>query len=162
RRARRRALPVLEPVEPGEAAAGRERVVEPGCAQRVGAAAARGGRGAERVRGARRELHAAGHRGRGVLLPALPIRAGGAPSSVVARPPQGAALHGGRLEEDGHLRRHGEAAESDGCKKMATFCDMAIEQKVTVYDKGFEQKFESYGEYVTRSGDIWSPRISNE
>jgi len=49
-----------------------------------------------------------------------------------------------------------------GSKKMATFDDMAIEQKVTVYDKGFDQKFESYGEYVTRSGDIWSPRISNE
>jgi predicted dehydrogenase len=49
-----------------------------------------------------------------------------------------------------------------GSKKMATFDDMAIEQKVTVYDKGFDQKYESYGEYVTRSGDIWSPHISNE
>jgi predicted dehydrogenase len=49
-----------------------------------------------------------------------------------------------------------------GSKKMATFDDMAIERKVSVYDKGFDQKFESYGEYVTRSGDIWSPRISNE
>jgi predicted dehydrogenase len=49
-----------------------------------------------------------------------------------------------------------------GSKKMATFDDMEIERKVTVYDKGFDQKYESYGEYVTRSGDIWSPHISNE
>jgi predicted dehydrogenase len=31
-----------------------------------------------------------------------------------------------------------------------------------VYDKGFDQDFSSYGEYIARSGDIWSPRISNE
>jgi predicted dehydrogenase len=49
-----------------------------------------------------------------------------------------------------------------GSKKMATFDDMEIERKVTVYDKGFDQKYESYGEYVTRSGDIWSPHVSNE
>jgi predicted dehydrogenase len=49
-----------------------------------------------------------------------------------------------------------------GSKKMATFDDMEIERKVTVYDKGFDQKFESYGEWMARSGDIWSPRISNE
>ena len=49
-----------------------------------------------------------------------------------------------------------------GAKKMATFDDMEIERKVTVYDKGFDQKYESYGEYVTRSGDIWSPHVSNE
>jgi predicted dehydrogenase len=49
-----------------------------------------------------------------------------------------------------------------GSKRMATFDDMELEQKVTVYDKGFDQSFESYGEYIARSGDIWSPRISNE
>jgi predicted dehydrogenase len=49
-----------------------------------------------------------------------------------------------------------------GSKKMATFDDMEIERKVTVYDKGFDQPFASYGEYVMRSGDIWSPRVSNE
>jgi predicted dehydrogenase len=49
-----------------------------------------------------------------------------------------------------------------GSKKMATFDDMEIERKLTVYDKGFDQKYESYGEYVTRSGDIWSPHVSNE
>jgi predicted dehydrogenase len=49
-----------------------------------------------------------------------------------------------------------------GSKRMATFDDMEIERKVTVYDKGFDQDFASYGEYIARSGDIWSPRISNE
>jgi predicted dehydrogenase len=49
-----------------------------------------------------------------------------------------------------------------GSKRMATFDDMELERKLTVYDKGFDQDFSSYGEYVTRSGDIWSPRISNE
>ena len=45
---------------------------------------------------------------------------------------------------------------------MATFDDMEIERKVTVYDKGFDQDFSSYGEYIARSGDVWSPRVSNE
>jgi predicted dehydrogenase len=49
-----------------------------------------------------------------------------------------------------------------GSQRMATFDDMALEQKVTLYDKGFDQDFSSYGEYIARSGDVWSPRISNE
>jgi predicted dehydrogenase len=49
-----------------------------------------------------------------------------------------------------------------GSKRMATFDDMEIERKVTVYDKGFDEDFASYGEYIARSGDIWSPRVSNE
>ena len=49
-----------------------------------------------------------------------------------------------------------------GAKRMATFDDMELERKVTVYDKGFDQDFSSFGEYIQRSGDIWSPRISNE
>ena len=49
-----------------------------------------------------------------------------------------------------------------GEQRMATFDDMALEGKITVYDKGFDQHTESYGEYITRSGDIWSPRLSNE
>lgn len=49
-----------------------------------------------------------------------------------------------------------------GSKRMATFDDMASERKLTVYDKGFDQDFSSYGEYIARSGDVWSPRISNE
>jgi predicted dehydrogenase len=49
-----------------------------------------------------------------------------------------------------------------GSQRMATFDDMATEGKLTVYDKGFDEDSQSYGEYITRSGDIWSPRVSNE
>jgi predicted dehydrogenase len=49
-----------------------------------------------------------------------------------------------------------------GSKRMATFDDMELERKVTVYDKGFDEDFSSYGEYIARSGGTWSPRISNE
>ena len=48
-----------------------------------------------------------------------------------------------------------------GSRRMATFDDMDLERKVTVYDKGFDERVGSYGEYITRSGDIWSPRIPN-
>ena len=49
-----------------------------------------------------------------------------------------------------------------GSKKMATFDDMEVERKLTVYDKGFDEDFASYGEYIARSGDITSPRVPNE
>jgi predicted dehydrogenase len=49
-----------------------------------------------------------------------------------------------------------------GSKRMATFDDMEIERMLTVYDKGFDQKFESYGEYIARSGDIWHPHVPND
>ena len=48
-----------------------------------------------------------------------------------------------------------------GATRMATFDDMALEGKITIYDKGFDQNADSYGEYITRSGDIWSPRLPN-
>jgi predicted dehydrogenase len=48
-----------------------------------------------------------------------------------------------------------------GSRRMATFDDMALEGKVTVYDKGFDEDTHGYGEYITRSGDIYSPRIPN-
>jgi predicted dehydrogenase len=48
-----------------------------------------------------------------------------------------------------------------GSKRMATFDDMALEQKITVYDKGFDQDASTYGEYITRSGDVYSPTIGN-
>jgi predicted dehydrogenase len=48
-----------------------------------------------------------------------------------------------------------------GSRRMATFDDMALEAKVTIYDKGFDEDARGYGEYITRSGDIFSPRISN-
>jgi predicted dehydrogenase len=46
-----------------------------------------------------------------------------------------------------------------GSQRMATFDDMAAEGKLTVYDKGVDEDTRSYGEYITRSGDIYSPRI---
>jgi predicted dehydrogenase len=49
-----------------------------------------------------------------------------------------------------------------GSRRMATFDDMSLERKIEIYDKGFDQDFSSYGEYIARSGDIQSPRISNE
>jgi predicted dehydrogenase len=49
-----------------------------------------------------------------------------------------------------------------GSRRMATFDDMALERKLTVYDKGFDPDFRNYGEYITRSGDVMSPRIPNE
>jgi predicted dehydrogenase len=49
-----------------------------------------------------------------------------------------------------------------GSKRMATFDDMAIEGKLTVYDKGFEQDYRNYGEYIARSGDVWSPVVPND
>ncbi len=48
-----------------------------------------------------------------------------------------------------------------GSKRMATFDDMEIERKVTIYDKGFDEKTDSYGEYITRAGEIRSPRVPN-
>jgi len=49
-----------------------------------------------------------------------------------------------------------------GSRRMATFDDMAVEQKLTVYDMGFDQKFDGYGEYIQRSGDVWSPQVPND
>ncbi len=48
-----------------------------------------------------------------------------------------------------------------GSRRMATFDDMALEGKLTVYDKGFDEDVRSWGEYLARSGDIFSPRLSN-
>jgi predicted dehydrogenase len=48
-----------------------------------------------------------------------------------------------------------------GSRRMATFDDMAIEGKLTIYDKGFDEDSSSYGEYITRTGDIFCPRIPN-
>ncbi|MGI8623387.1 MAG: Gfo/Idh/MocA family protein [Solirubrobacteraceae bacterium] len=48
-----------------------------------------------------------------------------------------------------------------GAKRMATFDDMDLERKVTVYDKGFDESTDGYGEYITRSGDVWSPQVPN-
>jgi predicted dehydrogenase len=48
-----------------------------------------------------------------------------------------------------------------GSRRMATFDDMDLERKLTIYDKGFDEDARGYGEYITRSGDVYSPRIPN-
>ncbi len=49
-----------------------------------------------------------------------------------------------------------------GDRKMAVFDDMELERKVTVYDRGAEQHAETYGEWLTRTGDISSPKLPND
>ena len=49
-----------------------------------------------------------------------------------------------------------------GRDKMAVFDDMELERKVTVYEKATEQPAQSYGEWRTRTGDIFSPKIPND
>ena len=79
-------------------------------------------------------------RGRGVLLPALPV--GARPRTCTCR---------------GSTRTRSGRFTVVGSKRMATFDDMELERKVTVYDKGFDEDFSSYGEYIARSGDIVEP-----
>jgi predicted dehydrogenase len=49
-----------------------------------------------------------------------------------------------------------------GTEKMAVFDDMELERKVTIYEKGPWQPAETYGEWRTRTGDIFSPKIPND
>jgi predicted dehydrogenase len=48
-----------------------------------------------------------------------------------------------------------------GRDKMAVFDDMELDRKITVYDKAPEQPADTYGEWRTRTGDIFSPKVSN-
>jgi predicted dehydrogenase len=48
-----------------------------------------------------------------------------------------------------------------GRDKMAVFDDMELERKVTVYDKAPEQPTRTHGEWQTRTGDIYSPKVPN-
>jgi predicted dehydrogenase len=48
-----------------------------------------------------------------------------------------------------------------GRDKMAVFDDMELDHKITVYDKAPEQPSETYGEWSTRTGDTFSPKLSN-
>jgi predicted dehydrogenase len=49
-----------------------------------------------------------------------------------------------------------------GRDKMAVFDDMELERKITVYEKAPEQPAQTYGEWRTRTGDIFSPKIAND
>jgi predicted dehydrogenase len=48
-----------------------------------------------------------------------------------------------------------------GSRRMATFDDMALEGKLQIFDKGFDEGSLGYGEYITRTGDIFSPSVPN-
>jgi predicted dehydrogenase len=48
-----------------------------------------------------------------------------------------------------------------GSRRMATFDDMVLEGKLTIYDKGFDEDAHGYGEYITRTGESYRPRITN-
>jgi predicted dehydrogenase len=47
-----------------------------------------------------------------------------------------------------------------GRDKMAVFEEMELERKITLYDKAPEEPMDSYGEWRTRTGDIFSPKVS--
>jgi predicted dehydrogenase len=49
-----------------------------------------------------------------------------------------------------------------GRDKMVVFDDMELERKVTVYEKAPEEPSHTYGEWGTRTGDIFSPKISKD
>ncbi|MGH2979385.1 MAG: Gfo/Idh/MocA family protein [Solirubrobacterales bacterium] len=73
--------------------------------------------------------------------------------------PSGRVAHMHLSWLDPHKERRFTVVGSD---RMATFDDMALERKVTIYDKGVDPPVRNYGEYITRSGDVMSPRVSNE
>ena len=73
--------------------------------------------------------------------------------------PSGVAAHLHLSWLDPHKERRFTVV---GSRKMATFDDMELERKLTIYDKGFDEDFSSFGEYIARSGDVWSPRVPND
>jgi predicted dehydrogenase len=46
-----------------------------------------------------------------------------------------------------------------GNEKMVVFDDMDLERKVTIYEKGPWQPTDTYGEWQTRTGDIFNPKV---
>jgi predicted dehydrogenase len=49
-----------------------------------------------------------------------------------------------------------------GGERMVVFDDMELERKVTVYDKAPWEPADTYGEWRTRTGDIYSPKVPND
>jgi predicted dehydrogenase len=70
--------------------------------------------------------------------------------------PSGAAAHLHLSWLDPHKERRLTVV---GSQRMATFDDMALDGKLTVYDKGFDQDVSSWGEYIARSGGRYSPAL---
>jgi predicted dehydrogenase len=70
--------------------------------------------------------------------------------------PSGVAAHLHLSWLDPHKERRFTVV---GAERMATFDDMAPEGKIAVYDKGFDARPRGYGEYISRSGEIFMPRL---
>ena len=68
--------------------------------------------------------------------------------------PSGLAAHLHLCWLDPHKERRFTVV---GESRMATFDDMALEGKITVYDKGFDEPPNSYGEYITALGRHLEP-----
>ena len=100
--------------------------------------------GADGGRGVRPGLRPAGDRGRRLLLPALPF---------------GKVAHMHLSWLDPQKMRKMTVV---GREKMVVFDDMELERKVTVYEKAPWEPAETYGEWRTRTGDIYSPKISTD
>ena len=49
-----------------------------------------------------------------------------------------------------------------GTQKMVVFDDMELERKVTIYERAPWRTPDRYGEWQTRTGDIFSPRIAGD
>ena len=49
-----------------------------------------------------------------------------------------------------------------GKEKMVVFDDMELERKITVYEKAPWEPAETYGEWTTRTGDIYSPKVASD
>ena len=49
-----------------------------------------------------------------------------------------------------------------GREKMVVFDDMELERKVTIYEKCSWEPASTYGEWRTRTGDIFSPKVAND
>jgi predicted dehydrogenase len=49
-----------------------------------------------------------------------------------------------------------------GTEKMAVFDDMELDRKVTVYEKSPWKPVDSYGEWQTRTGDIFIPKVATD
>ncbi len=49
-----------------------------------------------------------------------------------------------------------------GREKMVVFDDMELDHKITIYDKAPEQQTDTYGEWQTRTGDKYSPKLPSD
>jgi predicted dehydrogenase len=49
-----------------------------------------------------------------------------------------------------------------GREKMVVFDDMELDRKVTIYEKAPWKRTDTYGEWQTRSGDVFIPKIATD